>query len=663
MTNKRIAQTNQQRKSEVSQESGILQRAAVRSVAEAGVQSTEDKEAQPLGNSALSKDFSRVPISTTKPQQIMAKLMIGAVGDKYEQEADRVAAQVVQRINASTSMHSGEDETVQPEEMETKDKEARLMRLPILQRRSSDGGMATTPDLEASINRARGGGRPIENNVRKRMEQGFGADFSGARIHTDAQSDQLNRSIQARAFTTGQDVFFRQGAYQPGSRGGQELIAHELTHVVQQKANETRIQRKIGFEFEYINWRTAEASAAHFATATSTQPYANPNNPDWERIPKGKALVRGNGFELQADDHPTHGDQSDLEIVTDAFDEGISGRGQIRNAMHGIQNTLNHISTNFNRWWIQEHHLPRAIDILGIAVRRRSFLYPTGIPQWRAKPQTTIGLSLDKVADLLEDVFAAPAETPQEAIARRQGRMELTGWDTNVNPGRILQVQGGASAQAREAIGTYIGRNSNAPPLTQDLVGLLSLIIAYLRMADLSLVRSYPKTIAPVMARTDFGALFKMLSQPEQDWYKANSGEPFFELVKSAPWLTEMANTDEVFSHGVQERILEVGDAQGLTRGKWIKGIAKGKDYLTSKKFPNKAQRNDIEGLGAYGKKTDIVALPGGLTKQAAILELRAMPPIDVANIADVADRIWIYTYLSNRDGREKYGQVVALNF
>lgn len=54
------------------------------------------------------------------------------------------------------------------------------------------------------------------------------------KVHNDAQSDQLNQSIQARAFTTGQDVFFRGGEYNPGSRGGQELIAHELTHVVQQ---------------------------------------------------------------------------------------------------------------------------------------------------------------------------------------------------------------------------------------------------------------------------------------------------------------------------------------------------------------------------------------------------------------------------------------------
>ena len=70
--------------------------------------------------------------------------------------------------------------------------------------------------------------------MRSSMEQAFGADFSGVRVHTDSRSDGLNQSIQARAFTTGQDIIFRQGEYQPGNRGGQELLAHELTHVVQQ---------------------------------------------------------------------------------------------------------------------------------------------------------------------------------------------------------------------------------------------------------------------------------------------------------------------------------------------------------------------------------------------------------------------------------------------
>lgn len=101
----------------------------------------------------------------------------------------------------------------------------------------SQNTQAASPDIEAEIRQAQSSGQPISDNIRLPMEQAFGADFSRVKIHTDAQSDQLNHSIQARAFTTGKDVFFRQGEYNPGSQSGQELLAHELTHVVQQNAH------------------------------------------------------------------------------------------------------------------------------------------------------------------------------------------------------------------------------------------------------------------------------------------------------------------------------------------------------------------------------------------------------------------------------------------
>jgi hypothetical protein len=84
---------------------------------------------------------------------------------------------------------------------------------------------------------------PLAENLQRSMGKAMGADFSGVKVHTDSQSDQLNKSIQARAFTTGQDVFFRQGEYNPGSRGGQELLAHELTHVVQQNGHTVQRQK------------------------------------------------------------------------------------------------------------------------------------------------------------------------------------------------------------------------------------------------------------------------------------------------------------------------------------------------------------------------------------------------------------------------------------
>ncbi|MBD2253377.1 DUF4157 domain-containing protein [Nostoc parmelioides] len=161
-----------------------------------------------------------------KPLKLQAKMEIGAVGDRYEQEADRVSNEVVSRLNTS------ERPMVQGGTKQDSYRH-KLQKKPLIQR-VNNGGMAASPDVEAGIQRAKGSGQPLSDSIREPMGQAMGADFSGVRVHTDAQSDQLNRSIQAKAFTTGQDVFFRLGAYEPGSRGGQELIAHELTHVVQQ---------------------------------------------------------------------------------------------------------------------------------------------------------------------------------------------------------------------------------------------------------------------------------------------------------------------------------------------------------------------------------------------------------------------------------------------
>jgi len=171
------------------------------------------------------------------PPPLQPKLTIGQPGDKYEQEADRVARQVVDQINAPPKIQAKAPRN--PMQSVGARKPSPLDDHPVMkvQRQATGGEMDASPDLESSIQRARGGGQPLGDGIRERMEGAFGADFSGVRVHTDGTSDQLNQSIQAKAFTTGQDVFFRKGAYEPGSRGGQELLAHELTHVVQQSGS------------------------------------------------------------------------------------------------------------------------------------------------------------------------------------------------------------------------------------------------------------------------------------------------------------------------------------------------------------------------------------------------------------------------------------------
>ena len=220
-----------------------------------------------LNRKPLAYDISKVSF---RPQ---AKLTVNQPGDIYEQEADRVAQEVVGNINQSTNqqniqreeMPEEEEEQLQmksvdsnilqreemPEEEEEQlqmksvdsdilqreempeEEEEQLQMQPMLQRQANQE-MTATPNLETSIQQARGSGQALPDNVKEPMENAFDADFSQVNIHTDNQSHQLNESVQAKAFTTGTDIFFREGAFNPTSQDGQELIAHELTHVVQQ---------------------------------------------------------------------------------------------------------------------------------------------------------------------------------------------------------------------------------------------------------------------------------------------------------------------------------------------------------------------------------------------------------------------------------------------
>jgi hypothetical protein len=99
---------------------------------------------------------------------------------------------------------------------------------------AGDGSFEADGDLSARIQRLSGGGAPLPALVRAEMEQRFGADFGGVRIHTDAESARMNHDLRAHAFTHGQDIAFAPGKYDPGSSGGKWLLAHELTHTIQQ---------------------------------------------------------------------------------------------------------------------------------------------------------------------------------------------------------------------------------------------------------------------------------------------------------------------------------------------------------------------------------------------------------------------------------------------
>jgi len=118
--------------------------------------------------------------------------------------------------------------------------------------REFDGSFQTTSNFETRLHGANMGGNPLPDVVRRELEPKFGADFSQVRIHADSQAGQLNREVQARAFTHGAHIHFGAGEYNPGTSAGKGLLAHELTHVVQQTGagrvspkRLVRLQRKV----------------------------------------------------------------------------------------------------------------------------------------------------------------------------------------------------------------------------------------------------------------------------------------------------------------------------------------------------------------------------------------------------------------------------------
>jgi hypothetical protein len=222
-----------------------------------------------VGNARLSR-----MLNTT----VQAKLTVGAPNDIYEQEADRVADAVMRLPEPQMAEGAVVSQNVQPlrlqrfcpvcqaklqrqpmDEEETEESpspgepirtkpvcpecEKKLQRQPIEEEQEEQTIQAKevpgrtpeiSPGVESYLNTSRGGGQALAESTRTSMETRFGGDFSGVRVHTDSRAVGAAGTLNAQAFTRGQDIYFGTGRYQPGTPPGQRLLAHELTHVVQQ---------------------------------------------------------------------------------------------------------------------------------------------------------------------------------------------------------------------------------------------------------------------------------------------------------------------------------------------------------------------------------------------------------------------------------------------
>ncbi len=187
--------------------------------------------------------------------RVQTKLTVGAPDDKYEREADRVADQVM-RMRAPEAERTPlvqRDQNVTIRRLCTECKEE-LRRQPVGEEEAEEFLQANpvsappskvTPELESRIQTLRGSGQPLTQSVRAFFEPRFGHDFSDVRTHTGARAAETARAVNARAFTLGSNIVFGAKRFQPNSSNGQRLLAHELSHTVQQRQGAVRLQRLV----------------------------------------------------------------------------------------------------------------------------------------------------------------------------------------------------------------------------------------------------------------------------------------------------------------------------------------------------------------------------------------------------------------------------------
>jgi uncharacterized protein DUF4157 len=225
------------------------------------VQSPEVKNEKPF----FSKKHN--DMNSAKGAFFQAKLSVNQPGDSYEREADSVANAVVNKSAGKQAVHQNNISSIQrlattPEEEKVSTNDGRMERdkekpyqlqaksndeekmkdeenakksMPV--QKKQDGGTATaSSQISSKIESSAGRGNRLPSKTLHEMNSSFGADFNNVRIHNDTESSTMNKELQAHAFTHGNDIYFNSGKYNPENSDGKFLLAHELTHVLQQNA-------------------------------------------------------------------------------------------------------------------------------------------------------------------------------------------------------------------------------------------------------------------------------------------------------------------------------------------------------------------------------------------------------------------------------------------
>ena len=179
-------------------------------------------------------NFSQIPIHSPVAGVLQTKLAINQPGDQYEQEADRLSEHVMRMPDPQLHRACACGGACPKCQIEQSDREHESLQTKRIQ--ASDTGQMTAPPIVHEV--LRSPGQPLDPVTRAFMEPRFGHDFSRVRVHSGAAAKQSARDVNAYAYTVGHNIVFDAGWFSPGTHEGRRLIAHELTHVVQQSGAE-----------------------------------------------------------------------------------------------------------------------------------------------------------------------------------------------------------------------------------------------------------------------------------------------------------------------------------------------------------------------------------------------------------------------------------------
>jgi hypothetical protein len=306
--------------------------------------------------------------------------------------------------------------------------------------RKDDGSFEAGADVENQLETARGGGAPMHPDVRAEMEQGFGADFSSVKIHSSAQDARLSRDLGAQAFTHGSDIYMGEGKFNPGTTAGKRLLAHELTHVIQQTGGEARrvpILRRLSAHLQRVKAFTPTEMATYQGEGDKVKA-----GKFFGKASTGKKIPRMSIIDIA--DQPAQNDQNyfklNIPASTGASPQPISASSPVslasQVALPGAQASS---SSSAPSSPVKDKNSPPV---------SASSVQPASAPQ----PGTFI--------EKPEVITTIPVE---KKTARSKASLVNDGNQINLLPGDVLEVSGTAK-------GYFLGRSLRDASISEGLV-------------------------------------------------------------------------------------------------------------------------------------------------------------------------------------------------